>query len=505
VAQQQVAEIKLDRYVFKGNQFQGRNSTTTKDQRLSNCYIETIERFNYQSPGRVAIVKRPGIDAYTSQTIGEGRGLWEFNGSVWYVIGNILYKDSAASGTVLTTTTGIVGNVGCTTAGIPSLFFCDGTKGYVIDNTNTVTLIVDADFPSPHVPAPAYIDGYVCVIRANSADVYNCDLETPTSWTASNFLTAELFSDHAVSLARQNNQIVVFGENSTEFFYNNGANQPTGTPLARNQGAFMQVGTPAPYAVGQNERYCFFVGSSLSGGHTVWKLDGFQPTPVSTDAIDRVLNLEGVNIANATSFLIRLVGHFFFVLRLTSRTFVYDIDEEVWHEWTSTLGNNPLALYTIGGSSAINSFYINKPSLTVVGNTTGNFAYKFAADLGNGQVYLLGASTGTVAVFNESSYVDVGQIIYLEFTTPIIDYGTTRRKFMHQLTLVGDLQANTIQLRWSDNDYQTYSSYKSLSLTSRPVFTRLGMFRRRNLNMNYIANSPFRLEGLEIIYSEGES
>jgi len=498
----QDAEIKLERYTFKGNQFQGRDSTTTKDQRLVNCYTETIERFNYQSAGRVAIVKRPGIDGYISQGTGAGRGIWEFNGHIWYVIGNQLYMDNTAK-TVLSTSTGIVGNVGCTTSGSPCSFFCDGTDGYVIDNTNTVTQITDVDFPSPHVPSPAYIDGYVCIIRSSSADVYNSDLEAPLDWTASNFLTAELFSDTAVALARQNNQIVVFGENSTEFFYN--AANPTGTPLSRNSGAFLQTGTPSPYAVGQNERYCFFVGSSFSGGHTVWKLDGFQPTPISTDAIDRVLNLEGTAIADATSFLVRLVGHFFYVLRLTDRTFVYDIDEDVWHEWTSTNGYSTINEITIGGVSPLNLRYINQVTTQASTATINNFIYKFAADLGNGQVYLLGDQTGTVGVFNESSYKDAGQVITLEFTTPILDFSSTRRKFMHQATLVGDLQSNTLYFRWSDDDYQTYSSYKSLALNSRPVFTRLGMFRRRSFNMYYTGETPFRLEGIEMVYSEGES
>lgn len=501
--QQSQSEIQLDRYAFRSNQFQGRDSTTTKDQRLVNCYVETIERGTAYVPGRVAVVKRPGIDYYLSQTVGVGRGIWAYNGHIWYVIGNQLYMDNTAK-TVLTTSTGAVGSVACTTAGVPSLFFCDGTKGYVIDSTNTVTIITDVDFPSPHVPSPAYIDGYVCIIRGSSADVYNSDLEAPTSWTASNYLTAELFSDNAVGLARQNNMIVVFGANSTEFFYN--AANATGTPLARYPGAFLQMGTQAPYATGQNERFCFFIGSSFSGGRTVWKLDGYTPTPVSTDAIDRVLNLEGTAISNATSMLLRLQGHFFYVLHLTSRTFVYDIDEEVWHEWTSSYSQTTINTTTIGGTLPINTREINRTTLVTTTTVSQiNLAFNYAADIGDGRVYLLGSSSGKVGLFNESSYQDVGLPVTVEFTTPIIDYGTTRRKFMHQLTVVGDLVSSSLYLRWSDNDYQTYSSYKTLQLNSRPVFTRLGMFRRRSFDMLYTGNTPFRIEGLEILYSEGES
>ena len=519
MAQAQQSEVKVEKYKFRANQFQGRNSTSlTKDQRLINCYIESIEPATLYSPGRVAIVKRPGVDQFYANTSGVGRGIWAFNDKIWHVIGDVLYKSGVAEGTVLTTTTGYVGSVGCTIAGIPALFFCDGTKGYVINSSDVVTLITDVDFPTPHIPTPVYIDGYVLVARAASADIYNSDLDAPTAWTASNFITAELFPDIVTSLARQNNQVVAFGEKSTEFFYD--AANPTGTPLSRNTGAFLQVGCASPYAVGQNERFCIFVGQSDSGGRTVWKLDGFQPEQISTESIDRVLDAEGTSITSATSMLLRLLGHFFYVLHLSNRTFVYDIKEKLWHEWANATSNRFAVAqidgtagadgitgnFVINGLSQINGHYINKPAYISLGSINANFFYAQAADLGDGRVFLLGGTNGTVGKFNETKYQDENLNIYCQFTTPIIDFDTYQRKFLHQLTVVGDLSSSSaLFIRWSDDDYQSYSSYKSLSRSSRPVFTRLGMFRRRNFDFAFFNDLPFRMEGLDLVYTTGET
>lgn len=489
-------EIVTTRYKFSGG-FEGRDSTTTKDQRFVNMYLETVRS------DRVLLVKRPGLVAYYSNDAGVGRGIFSFNNHVWSVIGNKVYMDTTHVYT-LATSTGIIGFTGCTDEGLPRMFFCDGTNGYVINLSNAITQITDPDFPSPHTPTPVYIDGYVCLPRSGSADIYNCDLEDPFSWNPSNFITSELFPDDVKSLARQNNQIVAFGETGTEFFYNNGANQTTGTPLARNQGAFLQMGSCSPYAIGQNEKNCFFISQSQSGGRAVWKLDGFTPTKVSTAAIERVLDYEDTVINNATGYIIRLAGHFFFVICLTTRTLVYDLDENVWHEWSSSKQNTITSSQLDG--SAIDTIAVNANANTDEDffNTT-EWKWTFASDIGDGTVYVLNKSSGEIAQFSLYASMDIDQIIRCEVNTPVLDFGSYKRKFIHRLAIVSDLATNNIFVKWSDDDYQSWSSVKIINMENRPVLHRLGQFRRRAFNIYYTDNYPLRLEGLEFIVSEGET
>ncbi|MFI3217802.1 MAG: packaged DNA stabilization protein, partial [Methylococcales bacterium] len=362
-------------------------------------------------------------------------------------------------------------------------------------------------FPSPHIPAPVFIDGYVMLAKAGTADIYNCYLENVDSWSPTDFITSEMFPDDIKTLARQNNQVVAIGEYGTEFFFDNGANQLSGSPLARNQNTFLQIGTPAPNCIGQSEQHCFFIGVSLTGGRTLWKLDGFNAARVGTPAIDRVLTEEGTNIVNSSGYLIRTAGHFFFVICLTSRTLVYDVELDLWHEWTSTtqsryntsqIDGDAIDVLAINDNGSNNSIFL-----------TTAFAWRLATDTcscaNNGKMYVLHESDGRVAYFDQNTYQDTDQIIRCEVNTSVIDFGNYKRKFLHRLTVLGDLASNVIFIKWTDDDYQTWSNLKYLSVAIRPVFHRLGSFRRRAFNIYYTDNSPLRLDGLEFVYSEGSA
>ena len=267
-----------------------RTATTTKDQKYINIFPETIKIPAIEST-KIFLNKRPGLTLYKQFGSGEGRGVAWFNDAFYIGVGNTIWKDGVTPTAIITmtTTTGKVGMLlgNSTTIG-DYLFICDGTDGWVINNVGTVTAITDPDFPSPHIPTPAFIDGYV--VLAQRSDVYTCDLDEPTSWSSSNYLTAEMFPDSVIALARQNNNVLVFGVYSTEFFYD--AANTNGSPLARNDASTAQVGCISPNAIHQNEKQCFFVGQSDMGGRAVWQIVGFEMKKVSTVFIDTIIDAE---------------------------------------------------------------------------------------------------------------------------------------------------------------------------------------------------------------------
>ena len=554
-------EVKTVRYMFTGG-IESRQTSTTKDKRFVNLYEERINK----SDTDTVMIKRPGLVSYIDLPNGVGRGLQAFNNYLWTVVDNKLYQNTTEVLT-LATSTGAIGFTEATQDGATVLFLCDGTNAYFINTSNVITQVTTTysawaastayvltnrrrpttvnnlyyevttagtsnaaepvwpttigttvtdgtvvwtckgyygGFPSPHITAPVFIDGYVMLAKTGTADIYNCYLENVDSWNPADFITSEMFPDDIKTLARQNNQVVAFGEYGTEFFYDNGANQITGSPLARNQNTFLQIGTPAPNCIGQSEQHCLFIGVSLTGGRTLWKLDGFNATRVGTPAIDRILTEEGTNITNSSGFLIRTAGHFFFVICLTSRTLVYDVELDLWHEWTSTTQSRYNTSQIDG--TAIDDLAINDNGVETIFTTTA-FVWQHATDTcscaNNGKLYVLHESDGRVAYFDQAIYQDTDQIIRCEVNTSIIDFGSFKRKFLHRLTVLGDQASNIIFLKWTDDDYQTWSNLKSLSIADRPVFHRLGSFRRRAFNIYYTDNSPLRLDGLEFIYSEG--
>lgn len=339
--------------------------------------------------------------------------------------------------------------------------------------TATGTTSLNA-LPSPHIPVPTFIDGYI--VLAKGSDVYTCDLDEPTKWSSENFLSAEMFPDAVVGLSRQNNQVVVYGASSTEFFYD--AANASGSPLSRNDSTTMQMGNAAPYCTYANEQFCIFISQSESGGRAVFQVKGFQPNKISDEYIERILDAE-TDMSDVRGFGLRTKGHLFFVINLKTlgRTLVYDVDEKLWHEWSS--------------------------------NTNGShtvFAYDFMADNLSGYAYLLHASNGTVYKLDPAVYLDDATTILCELITNKYDMDTYHRKFMHSIKLICDryATANDVSLYWSDDDYQTWSNAKTIDLTDDfPAFHRLGSFRRRAFKLTHASNNPLRVESMECEFTEG--
>lgn len=331
-------------------------------------------------------------------------------------------------------------------------------------------------FPTPHVPSVTFIDGYIVLCRQNSVDVYTCDLDEPTIWSSGNYLSAEMFPDPVIALARQNNQVVVFGHNSIEFFYD--AANASGSPLSRNDSTTIQMGTAMPYGLYQNEQFCAYVSHSDSGGRAVWVINGFQPKKVSDEYIERILDAEA-DLLGCRAFGLRTMGHLFYIINLksTNRTLVYDMDEKLWHEWSSnTAGNH------------------------------GVFECNYMSDRSDGMAYLLHKSNGCLYRLDPTVYRDDGVDILCELVTNRYDMDTYNRKFMSSVKVVGDRYSttNSVTLQWTDNDYITWSNAKTIDLTDDyPAFHRLGAFRRRAFKLLHSSNNPFRVESLECVYTEG--
>lgn len=531
--------------------YSNRGFDGTTDQRFLNMFPET-RKVDQLENTKIFINKRPGLSLFRDYGTGEGRGVIYFNGKFYAAVGNKLYED-AVSPVEKITFTGSTGHVGLLLGNSSTLgdylFVCDGTEAWTIDTSGTVTSVSSTSvygvtitsggsgyvsaptvsfsggggtgaaatatisggvvvgvtmtnvgtgytspptvsfssgaatataslnaLPSPHIPMPTIIDGYV--VLSKGSDVYTCDVDNPHKWSAENFLSAEMFPDAVVGLSRQNNQVVVFGSSSTEFFYD--AANASGSPLSRNDSTTMQMGNASPYSTYANEQYFIFVGQSTSGGRAVWQVKGFQPTKISDEYIERILDAE-TDMSDVRGFGLRTKGHLFYVINLKTlnRTLVYDLDEKLWHEWSSNSGD-----------------------------THNVFGCDYMADKEDGFAYLLHASNGSLYKLDPSVYQDDGTAILCELITNRYDMDTYHRKFLYSVKLVGDRYegSNDVTLYWSDNDYQTWSNAKTISMTDDfPAFHRLGSFRRRAFKLTHSGNDPLRVESLECEYKEGST
>lgn len=519
---------KTQRLPFVGSH-NSRDATGSKDQRYVNCFPESIKN-PLNNGKRIYLIKRPGLTTLVNPgNVAVGRGIFYWKARVYSVFGNKLY-----SGTTLIQTLGTsTGTVGFVAINGPTsyLFVCDGTDGYLITTADVVTqvnptysawtattalalgvkrrpivanslyyevttagttgagepawpttvgnTVVDGTvtwtcrgyyggFPSPHQPTPVFLDGYIFLSQTDTDKIFNCDVDLPASWNPIMFISAEMYPDNIVALGRQNNQLVAFGENSIEFFFD--AANVNQSPLARNDGASQQVGCAGFNSTTSFEQNMLFVGESELGGRAVWQIEAFQPKKVSIEWVDRLIDAEGTNLVNCNAFILRQGGHQFYVLNLTTRTVVYDLEEKMWHEWST------------------NSSGSHAP-----------FSCLFSCDY-SGSALMQHTSNGKVYKFDPTSYQDDGTAILVEAVTSLIDFDDNDRKVCHSFVLICDRTSVTSNafVSYSDNDYVTWSTPRAVDISNRPFLMRLGMFRRRAFKVTYIDNFPFRVEALEL-------
>ncbi len=113
-----------------------------------NCYPESVDNSLTQVK-RAFCVKRKGLKtAFKSYAAtGEARGVyyWEAIGRLYSVYGNTVTVSDSAGATLstitLSTSTGPVGFTETTYGTVRKLFFCDGTKGYLVADDGAVTTV----------------------------------------------------------------------------------------------------------------------------------------------------------------------------------------------------------------------------------------------------------------------------------------------------------------------------------------------------------------------------
>lgn len=439
-----------------------RDATTSKDSKLVNCYLEMIKK---DTP---AIVKRAGLLTNTTVAAGQGLGVYSWLGNLYEVRGTSLYKNGVSLGTV-NGTGGQYYFAG--TGNLTKLVLKNTTNAYYVDTVGTLTAITDVNYPAVTVPGIVYMDGFIFVMTP-TAEIHNSNLEDPATWNSLNFLTAETEPDGGVAIAKQLNYVVAFGQWTTEFFFDNA--NTTGSPLAVTPNAFIKVGCASAYSVVSSDNNIIWMSQSLEKGREIHTLTGFQPQKISTAYIDKILNADSLSSVYAFSF--KTNGHYFYVLTLKSSniTLVYDFSTQQWHFWTS----------------GVSDTYFKCISYT----------YQ------NGKDILQHESDGTTLEVSTTTYQDNGVQINTRIITDIMDGGSNKTKFMSRLEIIGDKISSTIQERHSDDDYQTFSSFRTIDLsTSRCQAYRYGKFRRRSFEFLHTDNTPLRLEWMELDIENGSN
>lgn len=464
------------RFNFTGSNEQ-RDGFPNKDQRYVNFVPEKTVGLA-KSDSTWWLKNRPGITPIHGIPVsGELRGAFYWNTDTpahMSVTGNSICYNGTFLSAIATST----GQVGFTefldSSGNRRLILLDGTNGYIFTAYNVPPiLITDVNFPTPHAPTPIFLDGYLFVAKPGGQDIYNSNLDDPTTWTPGDFISAEMYPDSIVGLSRNNNYIYAIGQSSVEFFYD--AANDSGSPLARHASAVQQFGTPWLGSVVATDKEVFMVAQLQAGGLTVFSIDGFKEAEIATPSIQNALNVHRQGGGTAYGNVAQLGGQKVYILTVGSRTFVWACTDKVWFEWNFV--NNPVSFMDSG---------------------TG-YPYVFLSSL----------SSNYIGQFTPVAFKDIDDVITCTLITSKFDFDTMDRKRMDSLVLIGDspTTGNTaVSIQWSDDDYNTWSTARTLNIN--PTYSnihRLGMFRRRAFKIVYSLIAPIRWEGLEITVNRGQT
>lgn len=403
-------------------------------------------------------------------------------------------------------------------------------------NRYTVTQVTDADYPANTVRGCAYLDGRIFVMT-KIGEIYQSDTEDPASWQALSFIQSQVDSYEGVYIARYEEYIVAMKQYSTEFFYD--AANATDSVLAPVSNMYFKIGCAHENSVRDMLGTLVWLGQTQDGfGRGIFMLEGGQPKKISTPQIDKILDTD--DLATVYSWSAKVGAHLLYGITLgtSALTLVYDFSTSLWSFFTylaTSGGTKTITAISAEGAVTSTSHGYSDGGIINIASTNGDFngwhvvtnvstnGYNIQATgtafsgSGTSQLYtetyfpviastacggrqwMQHPTSGALYEFDQDIYADEIGATAARVRTPKVDGGKAGFKTIGSTELIGDKIASYAMLRWTDDDYVTYSKFRTIDLDlERSRTRRLGNFSRRAFEVLHVKNANFRMEALEI-------
>lgn len=494
---------------------QVRGTSLLQDAHIVNGYIE-------KDPvdAEIWVYKRFGINASPLLSAGGSaysRGMF-YDG----VSGNLYSFDAATFNTTTGTlrinnfihaTQGTIGSVNCDVTGMPmswtscgpissgaQVLYHDAVNGYVINTVNnTQVTITDPNFPGNASLRMVYgaveLDGWIFVMDSRGGIWNTATPNAPTTWSGTGLIFTSQDPSPGVGIVRCLNYLVGFTRDQGQVFYD--AGNPTGSPLSPVPDAYIPYGCSWGPTLQQMDGMVFWVGTAYGGQPQVLMLNNLSPSVVSIPSIDKLLTQLNISPTvlgeppysafdpGVYGWTLKWGGHRFYGITCVQLniTLVYDVDQQFWTIWTDANGN----------------FF---PAVAMSFNRAVNTSLAAVTNLVPAAVYMQTYGTGNVSQL-DTCFVfptDAGAIPAVDIFTPNQDFGTVRRKTIHNMYFRADKVNARLQVRHTDDDFQTYSNFRSVDLNlPKPVLRNEGTFEwRRAYHFRHQAATAFRIKSADL-------
>lgn len=355
-------------------------------QRRVNCLYDIRKD---QDRSAVVLLGTPGSVLWSTMPKSPVRG-WHAIGTTLYVVaGDTLYSVNT-SGVYTALATGVSGGAGHVEIADNSvqLLITTGGTGYVYTvASGTLTSITSTFFPTG-ASSVVFLNGRFVVNKPNTREFYVSALLDGLTWTYLGSLpitgTKENSSDLLVRVGNLNGALVLWGQQSTEFW------QDVGTlplPYQRINGATQSWGLAADLSAIEVSNTYLFLGYAPDGGLSVIRLNGFLPEEISDSDLNTLFSSFS-RVDDAVAFTYSAYGHPIYQITFPSenRSFAYDTKTAIWHE-----------------------------AQTGVADTARHFA-QYGITF-NGRNYVTDTTTGAVYELNVDVYTDNGTAIKRQVVT----------------------------------------------------------------------------------------
>lgn len=329
-------------------------SPNVNSERSVNLYPEVVDAGNPKSP--MHLVGTPGDTLFVDLGQGPVRGMAYEDGRAFAVAGGRFFE-VFANGT--STNIGPVAIAGDAAQIVLNgkqghqAFTLSGGRGYIYDLVSAVF----GEIASPGFPVGAtqagFIDGYYVLIVPGTSIFGISSLFNGLNWDTLDRAIRSTAPDNLVGMQVDHRELWLLGSERGEVWVDSG--NPS-FPLEPLRGTTMQVGlfAPASFVKIRDEHALAWVGLT-DGGPRVWMAKGgYEPKPISTNAVDRILQGYGDDaVRQATAYSYQEHGHAFYVLLVPTApvAWVYDVSDSekagraLWHErarWNQAQGKEEL-------------------------------------------------------------------------------------------------------------------------------------------------------------------
>lgn len=421
-------------------------------QECINWYPEIDQSKAPGSRGVMALYPTPGLIVEMGLPSGaEVRDMYPLPGDAQMLVvcGSTLYLVTAAmTATAVGTLNTSAGRVSIADNRIAA-YIVDGVNRYTYTlATGVFAIIASTDGAFSGGGRVDYVDDFL-VYNLPGSNQWACTSALGTDSPALSFSSKDSASDNIVTLIADHREVLLIGERTTERWVNVGAFP---FPFQRIPGTSMQHGCAAKNSVCRLGESVAWLSSDARGQAIVIRMEGYQPSRISTHAVE--VDIFGGVVSDAIAYAYQQEGHEFYVLTFPTqdKTWVYDLTTQMWHKRAARDALNVLHRHT-------GNCYAFFQGLCLVG------------DKSNGSIYSLDLGT----------FTDAGAPILRMRRTPHLTSDLNRVFYdALQVQFAPGVGINTGQgsnpqmmLRWSNDGGATWSNYYALAIG------KIGMFKNR--------------------------